>query len=538
MKKVLINLAIVIISLNAFSQVGFQWAQTSGHPFYGETTTRLAADTDGNVFVAGGFIDTAAFGTRSIVSNGGADFFIAKHNAAGETLWLAGDGGTDYEKIHGVSVSHEGVFVCGTFYGTCEIGAESFPSMGSQDIFLASYDLEGNFSWAKHIGSPKTDYIKAVCNDPDGNMFITGYFYDSISFGDTSIYAHAGSDIFIAKYSSSGDLTWLRQASGSSSDQSYSISCNEAGDIIFTGSFFDDILVIDTFLTTEDPTGVFMAKMTNDGDLIYARQVDGNGLIAQSFASFDNDGDIFFTGNFTDQVTFGTHTFDAGAFNIDIFVTKYTADGDLVWAEHGYGLGSDQLISVSAGPDNDFYITGHFLHDIHFGNIMLEYTLCCGSAEIFLVRFTADGTAAWGDQISGERAMVESLCKNANDELFVSGLFQFQLTFGEIIIEGEGDYNGFLSGVATGTMISVEELEQTETFTLYPVPANDRMTLDVKSEQSLNYTLYDMTGRSMLNGIASGSHSIDISAIPAGQYLLRVYDTSSGVSEGRLILKK
>ena len=134
--------------------------------------------------------------------------------------------------------------------------------------------------------------------------------------------------------------------------------------------------------------------------------------------------------------------------------------------------------------------------------------------------------------------MVESLCKNVNDELFVSGLFQFQLTFGDIIIEGEGDYDGFLSGVATGTMISVEEFDQAEIFTCYPVPATDRITLEVANGQSLNYTIYDMSGKRLLSGIASDNHSIDISAIPAGQYMLHVYHASSGISEGKVILKK
>lgn len=537
MNKFIFVIILLFSSFSSFAQPGFEWAQACGHPFYGETTTRLAADDDGNIFMAGGFLETAEFGLETITSAGGTDFFIAKHNAAGETLWLTGDGGEDYEKLTGIALSDDGMFICGTFYGTTNIGSESYPSMGSQDIFLARYDLDGNFSWAKHIGSPKTDYVNALCTDPAGNIFITGHYYDSISFGDTSIYAAGISDIFIAKYSATGDLIWVQQAGGSSSDQSYSISCDDDGNIVFTGSFFDDITIIDTTLTTQDPTGVFLAKMDNDGELQYAFQVNGNGLIAQSFAAFDNNGDIFFTGNFTDQVSFGNNNFDAGAFNIDIFVTKYSAGGELAWADHGYGLGSDQLISVSVGPLNDFYLTGHYLHDIYFGDLMLTYTLCCGSAEIFLVRYTEDGNAAWGDQITGERAMAEAMCKNANDELFVAGMFQLQLAFGDIIIEAEDDYTNFLTGIATGTMTSVDEVIEEELISVYPNPAGDFLFIDSGNESELSYYITDMMGRKLLEGNANGNQKLDITSLAAGQYILRIINISAGISDGVIVIK-
>jgi len=538
MKSFILSISFLLYSLASFSQAGFEWAQACGNPFYGETTTRLASDADGNMFMAGSFLDTASFGTEVISSAGGTDFYIAKYNASGETLWLLGDGGEDYEKIHGISVSDDGIFICGGFYGTTSIGGESYPSQGSQDIFLAGYDLSGNYSWSRHIGSPKTDYVSALCTDPAGNIFISGHYYDSISFGDTSIYSAGASDIFVAKYNPLGELIWIQQAGGSSSDQSYSISCDQEGNIVFTGSFFYDITVGDTTLYTQNPTGVLMAKLNNDGELQYAMQVDGNGLTAQSFAAFDNDGDIFFTGNFTDQVNFGSYSFDAGAFNIDIFVTKYSADGSLLWADHGNGLGSDQLISVSAGPQNDFYITGHFLHDIYFGNLMLEYTLCCGSAEIFLIRYTEDGDAAWGDQITGERAMVEALCKNANDELFVAGMFQLQLAFGDIIIESENDYTNFLSGVATGTMISVEEIKNENFFHVYPVPARDHLTIETSAGTTIIYQITDMTGRILLKGQATEKQTLDISSFPAGQFILQVIDYSTGKFEGTVVIKR
>ena len=176
--------------------------------------------------MAGSFVEEAAFGSFYAESAGGTDIFIAKHNAEGEVLWLVSDGGSDFDYLNGLAVDDQGFYSCGSFYGTTSLGNNAFTSLGSKDILLARYDPDGNFLWARHIGSPKTDYINAIDSDPYGNMIITGHFYDSIAIADTTIYARGGSDIFLAKYDVNGTLIWLRQDGGYSIDQSYSLSCD------------------------------------------------------------------------------------------------------------------------------------------------------------------------------------------------------------------------------------------------------------------------------------------------------------------------
>jgi hypothetical protein len=532
MKTLFLTISIFLISATTFAQAGFEWAQACGHPFYGETKSVLDADPDGNIFMAGNFIEIAEFGTEVLTSTGGTDIFFAKHNAAGDVLWAFSDGGDDYDYLHDFSATTLGLYASGSFYGTTNIGDSTFISMGSQDLFIARYDNNGAFQWAQHIGSPKTDYIKASIVDGYGSMIITGHYYDSISFGDTTLYAMGGSDIFLAKYDMWGSLIWVKQASGSSSDQSYSVSCDPEWNIILTGSFFYDIQIDDVLLTTTNPTGVFLAKYDNNGVLDFAQQVDGNGLNARSFASCDSQNNIFFTGNFTDQVRFGPYIFEAGAFNIDIFITKYDQDGNLLWADHGHSPGSDQLISISAGPLDDLYISGHYMDTIYFSDLTLKYTLCCGSAEIFMVRYTADGIPIWGDQISGERAMMESMVKNANDELFVSGLFQGELSLGDIVIESGNDYSNFLTGIATAMVTNTAELVQNHGISVYPNPATDQLYIKSSSNKVLySYELINMSGRLIKTGVVKGQDQLDVSSFPPGLYVLKFTSTDSETVE-------
>jgi hypothetical protein len=336
-----------------------------------------------------------------------------------------------------------------------------------------------------------------------------------------------------------GELQWVKNFGGSSSDQSYSLSCDDFGNIIFTGSFFYDIQVGDTLLSTSDPTGVFFAKLNSDGENIFAIQVNGSALGATSFALFDEDNNIYFSGNFAELVNFGPYSFDAGAFNVDVFITKYTSGGGLLWADHGQGPGSDQLISISSGPLNDLYITGHFLDTIHFGELQLDYTLCCGSAEIFIVRYTTDGTPAWGGQISGAVAMVESMVKNDNDELFVSGMFRDELTFGDIILNTGLNNRNFLAGVDTETMTFITEPKDGIQVQIYPNPASDRLNIRLKNSNGHHSVrIYSLQGH-LLNEVKIGDMGIiDLSSLSTGSYLINIVDQKKAGVFSQIILKK
>jgi hypothetical protein len=539
MRKRIIIFSLALSALTLMAQPGFNWEQTAGHAFYGETKSVLGCNAAGDVLMAGGFIDTAGFGATNLISAGFTDLFLAKYGAGGDLKWVFREGGTNYDYISDLAVHEDGIYLGGTFYGVTAIGTETFESLGSQDFFISAYDSEGDFRWAQHFGSPKTDYLGAIDSDGEGNLFFTGYFYDSLTVAGTTLYAAGASDIFLAKLDPAGSLLWIRQGAGPSSDQSYTLSCDNDGNVLLTASYFYSIQLGDTLLTTENPTGVFFAKFDGSGNLLFARQADGNGLIARSLAEFDSEGNIYFGGNFSDQLSLGPYLFDAGAFNVDVFIAKYSPDGSLLWAGHGQGGGSDQLVSLSAGPLNDVYLTGHYLEDIHFDDLTLSYTLCCGSAEIFIVRYTEDGIPVWGEQISGERAMVESVAKNMYDDLFVSGMFQYDLALGNNMLTAENDYENFIAGLLTGTYTGIIDQGNRGSARLYPVPAIDHVVIDAGPGFAIwHYEITDILGKRHAQGQFTGSTRIGLQALQPGIYFVRLNSSKGDIQNSLSLIKK
>lgn len=89
------------------------------------------------------------------------------------------------------------------------------------DIFIASYDEGGNLNWSKQVGSSGSDAGSAIYVD-DSDIFVTGRFQNSITFDSTganiTLTSDGSDDIFVARLNEDGDVIWAKRAGGSSSD--------------------------------------------------------------------------------------------------------------------------------------------------------------------------------------------------------------------------------------------------------------------------------------------------------------------------------
>jgi hypothetical protein len=72
------------------------WASIHGDAGY-QRVNDVAVDSQGNVFVTGGFDSAIAFGKTTLISFGGNDLYLAKFSAAGVPLWAKqfGNAGND-----------------------------------------------------------------------------------------------------------------------------------------------------------------------------------------------------------------------------------------------------------------------------------------------------------------------------------------------------------------------------------------------------------------------------------------------------------
>ncbi|MGZ4034948.1 MAG: T9SS type B sorting domain-containing protein [Bacteroidia bacterium] len=139
-------------------------------------------------------------------------------------------------------------------------------------------------------------------------------------------------------------------------------------------------------------------------------------------------GNVYITGNFTDSaITFGAYTLiNSVEGKGEIFVTKYDAAGNVLWAKSGIGTDDDDGLGIVADASGNVYVTGYFSSPaITFGS----YTLSnAGVNNIFLVKYDPSGNVLWAKSAGGtsaDDAFSVSLCQNSSGtKVYVAGLFQ------------------------------------------------------------------------------------------------------------------
>lgn len=371
------------------------WAKSLGGALE-ESAGSIATDASGNVFVCGYFrSNTIVFGSSTISNTAnGYDYYLAKYDSNGNPLWAVAEGGTGYEDANGVATDAAGnAYITGTYTSAAfSIGSTSLSNGGSDDIFVAKYDGSGNAVWASCANGLHSDIANAITVDPSGNVFVTGMFRSSsFVFGSITI-NNTGSttttDIFIAKLNSTGTFVWAKKAGGTSSDVSYSITTDAAGNVYTAGYFNSSSFTFGSFtLTNGGGSDMLLLKFDNSGNELLAISEGGTGYEIANCVRLDALGSIYLAGSFqlADFIVGSDTLFAQGG--TDAFLLKYNAAGVPVWATSVGDDYNDWASGVAIDGIGNIYVTGAFgSPQLFFGTIFLPNTSNMATNDMFLAK--------------------------------------------------------------------------------------------------------------------------------------------------------
>jgi hypothetical protein len=169
-----------------------------------------------DVYITGKYWgNTITFGSYTLTNDDGYDVFLVKYDSLGSVKWAKSFGKYDHEAGCGVATDKNGnVFMTG-FYQSNSITFGSFTLQNSStsmsDIFLVKCDSLGNILWANNIGGSNFDEVgnNSITTDDSSNVYVTGYFMSNPMIVGTSSLTNLGNkDMFIVKYSPSGNVKW------------------------------------------------------------------------------------------------------------------------------------------------------------------------------------------------------------------------------------------------------------------------------------------------------------------------------------------
>ncbi len=409
-----------------FAQQSVLWAKgINGNGGIGLSTITDAA---GNVFNTGQFSGTVDFdpgpGIFNVTSIGLNDIYISKLDANGNFIWVKQMGGP---LASGISnsidrMANGDLYIAGSYSATIDFdpgaGVTNSTSAGSNDIFVAKYDSNGNLIWVKSIGGGGSEASSSMKVDAFGNSYITGGYSGALDFDpnpfSSAIQTTAGfSDVFVLKLDLNGNYAWAKSMGGPFYDSGISINIDMLGNVLTTGYFagsadFDPSPSTTFSLTDNGNNSTFISKLDANGDYVAAYGLISTAssyVIGQSLIT-DNSGNIYITGilngsaDFNPDISFASIDTSAGA--NDVFVSKLSSTGNFLWAKIMGGASIEVPYSITLDQDNNVYTTGNFQGSSDFDPNGGVYNLTSlGGNDIFISKLDPFGNFLCAGSMGG-----------------------------------------------------------------------------------------------------------------------------------------
>ena len=229
----------------------FIWGENIGSSG-SEAALAITVDEDDHIYIGGEFNGTSDFDPSStiqnLVSSGGRDAFIFKSDASGNYIWAEDlDFGGD-SRIKEVTVTeNRDIIMAGEFENALDMqpgsGTILISGSGQQDIFVLRLDSNLNHQAHLSAGGINEDRLQQMRLDTAGNVFITGFFSDTINFSSVNstqadlIAPGAGSEIFAARLDSSLETRWAVQLGGDEDDEGAAILPLADGSVLLSGHY-------------------------------------------------------------------------------------------------------------------------------------------------------------------------------------------------------------------------------------------------------------------------------------------------------------
>jgi hypothetical protein len=229
-----------------------------------------------------------------------------------------------------------------------------------------------------------------VAIDQNDNIYVTGYFSDSCTFGSINLKGRS-SNSFLTKYDANGNVLWASQsipsAGGYPGTLGYSVTVDKANDVYITGTYSDTVSFGSyTFLSNGNTNygNFFLVKYNSEGTVLWgkaAKVLDNKEYSGYTVAT-DIEDNIYCSVGGTSSTTIGhcSIAFDKDTFNIQdnsndgpSIVVKFDSLGNTLCGSIIPGGGDDRNALAIDQTGQYVYLSGDLENTIICGTDTLKY---------------------------------------------------------------------------------------------------------------------------------------------------------------------
>jgi predicted secreted protein len=289
---------------------------------------------------------------------------------------LAGASATQWSQTYGGTGSDYAYSLVQTGDGGYALAGfvDYFGALGS-DCWLVKTDSFGNMQWNKTYGGTGEDWAYSVMVAGDGGYVLSGY---TASFGS------GGFDCWLIKTGSLGNMEWNKTYGRTGDEQARSlVQTNDGGYALVGGSDSFSVGDFDFWLVKTDSSGNEQWNKT------YGGQTDN---YAYSLVQADDGGYVL-----------AGRTYVSFYQSNDFWLVKTDSSGNIEWNRTYGGISYDAAFSVIQADDGGYALAGH---TESFG---------AGDVNFWLVKTDSSGSHQWNKTYGGTNSNYQTSLIQTSD---------------------------------------------------------------------------------------------------------------------------
>jgi len=351
--------------------------------------------------------------------------------------WLNQAGGSGWDVVTDVTELNNGqIAITGAYYDTIAFQNQKLVSNGSRDIYLAIYNADGKFNRAISIGGEGYDYVKKIKPFGKSGLVLPIRFNREVVVGSLK---------FKGKHLNNILLTWLDNdlnpanyiLMGSNSQFDItSLETAEDGDFYFSGWFSDTLNINNKEYIASDAEDAFIGKISSNGNIKWFKNYGNTGK-DKVFSLFpDNQKSNFLIG-----------TTSNGCFDQEISPKVESDNSDNLFLagiddngkefEVDYPLHGLNIEPVDVIKDStSVWILTNFRYSLTLRNGVEINSF--GKSDVLILKYNLEEHSVKYCQMGGFGNEEASGFELSGDQISVTGLFTYKFVFGkkEIVAEG------------------------------------------------------------------------------------------------------
>ena len=271
-------------------------------------------------------------------------------------------------------------------------------------LFLSSVSLYAQlqpyWAWSRQSQGSSYEDASAVVAVNDG-VYATGYYAnDTCLFSNDTLYNNGSVDFYLVKYDQFGVLEWSVNAGGAGDEYGMDVDVDANGNVIVVGNFSSASVTFGSYTVTNIAPGtpdMFIAKYDANGNALWATREGGADWDNVSGVVVDpQTNEIYISAAYYNApIEVGTDSFPNNG-GYDLLLMKLDANGNNLWSRNAGGNFNDLANSVALDNAGNVYISGGFASDTLIFTGNDTLVNAFGSIpDIFTVRYNSNGDFVW-----------------------------------------------------------------------------------------------------------------------------------------------